>query len=500
MERCLHDPAFGYYGSGRVRFGASKHFWTYAQRLRPVFGWMVAEVARSVFEALAAEPGDELTILEFGGGEGDLARDVIEYVLDRSRSPEWSPFAARLRYVLVERSTALRECQAARLGPYLESGKVRIVGGDATTFQWQGPFHGLVVLNEVLTAFSCERLVLHGSGDARRLHVVPRLPDEASVPRPLDEDGFWKLISDRAWEDRGGTFNELEVPLALGWLDPEGRAGPVPADLLEYLETLEPLLGDLEACGLLPVELNWSPQVRQFTERLSSLIARGADRIGGALIIDYGGTSRHVLDPRLTGSHFRVYGGLRLYDHKPLPYIAPGEYDMTWDADFTELERLAAERELSLAFFGHQSALEAPPVNLESPAAKRELIRGRLDEGEEDLEDAAEEARELVASFREAPGFRVFVLTGSDLPLSLDRLGVSDHVSGEGLRTLSPQALPEDIAQALASAGLPRAAAGCLKPCGDPVADLGDRRMHRYRREVLAVLEEKGWLVEPGRI
>jgi hypothetical protein len=92
------------------------------------------------------------------------------------------------------------------------------------------------------------------------------------------------------------------------------------------------------------------------------------------------------------------------------------------------------------------------------------------------------------------------VLAGGGLPLSLDRLGASDPASGAGLRTLSPQASPEGLAEALATAGLPRAAAACLKPCGDPVADLGDRRLHRHRRKVLAILEERGWLVEPGRI
>jgi len=39
-DRCLYDPDTGYYSTGEVRFGFDGHFWTYPQRMSPLFGWL----------------------------------------------------------------------------------------------------------------------------------------------------------------------------------------------------------------------------------------------------------------------------------------------------------------------------------------------------------------------------------------------------------------------------------------------------------------------------
>ena len=64
---------------------------------------------------------DAFPIVEFGAGNGRLARDVVDAVArnaaEASRAePRWGTFAARLRYHIYETSASLRDKQRALLG------------------------------------------------------------------------------------------------------------------------------------------------------------------------------------------------------------------------------------------------------------------------------------------------------------------------------------------------------------------------------------------------
>ena len=105
----------GYYSTGEVRFGTDGHFWTYPERMSPLFGAMVAESMRTIFDewtwAGLLDDVDPLTILELGGGEGRLALDVLDHV--------WSPShrdvgALPGRVCATCSATAARPCASAR--------------------------------------------------------------------------------------------------------------------------------------------------------------------------------------------------------------------------------------------------------------------------------------------------------------------------------------------------------------------------------------------------
>ena len=85
----------GYYSTGEVRFGTDGHFWTYPQRMSPLFGAMVAESIRTIVDewtwAGLLDDVDPLTILELGGGEGRLAGDVLDHVWARE-TETWEPY------------------------------------------------------------------------------------------------------------------------------------------------------------------------------------------------------------------------------------------------------------------------------------------------------------------------------------------------------------------------------------------------------------------------
>lgn len=137
MTLALYEPTLGYYSGGAVKFGADgadgSDFVT-APELTPFF-------ARTVARQLAQWLGQGLeAVMEFGGGTGRLAADLLLALEREGRLPG--------RYLIVELSGELRARQHATLtqrAPHL-----------ASRVQWLDRlperFEGVIVGNEVLDA------------------------------------------------------------------------------------------------------------------------------------------------------------------------------------------------------------------------------------------------------------------------------------------------------------------------------------------------------------
>ncbi len=493
-QACLYDPEWGYYSSGKVTFGRDAHFWTYPQRMRPLFGWMVAEAARTLFAALIESgrvpPEAPLHLLELGGGNADLAGDTLDYIVAHAAEAPWTGIAGRVRYVLGEHASELRVRQRARLAEHIAAGRAEVRAVDASDLRWEGPFYGMLVANELVDAFPCEVLRISAAEEVARLHVVARDAAGAQISR----EALWERLRQPSQAvDTAPRLALCPRPLAAGWQAADGRDGPVPAALQSYLARLQPLVTDLARCDLLPVDLCWAAATPRFVRGVAALLS-GPERCGAALLIDYGGSSRHVLDPRAMNKHLRVYGPDGDLAHSDAVLHQPGHYDITWDVDFSDLAALARAHGLAVPFYGHQQVLERDPIVLWSKAAQRLLLAGRHAEGLEGMQ-ALIEAHELVMRFREAGGFRLMALSAPDFPFPAEIFGPSDAFDGLGLATVAAAATPELLGAALQAAGLPEDLAAHLKPCGDPVADLSDRRSYHLRAQVLAVLALRGWLV-----
>ena len=148
MDWLLNDPAYGYYGSGQVRFGSGGDFVT-APSQGPVFAELLARQLRPCLDALAAESGP-LTLIEWGPGDGQLMRDLIAGI--GAESPAWLD---RLELVLVESSPALQARQQQTLA------------GAAVPVHWCSPQQlaaeprrGLIVAHELLDALPVQRFGL----------------------------------------------------------------------------------------------------------------------------------------------------------------------------------------------------------------------------------------------------------------------------------------------------------------------------------------------------
>ncbi|MFX0091565.1 MAG: SAM-dependent methyltransferase [Candidatus Hodarchaeota archaeon] len=527
MDKCLYDLEFGYYSTGKVRFGEDEHFWTYPQWISPLFGFMIAEASRKVFEAILSNidiPEEEvLTILELGGGDGHLAKDTLDYIFRQESTPEWKHIVPRIRYIIGDISPTLRNRQIEKLRNYIKHKIVEIRDINALEIgKWDGSFYGMVIANEITTAFPCERIRLVNVSQANRVHVAPiycKNLDTNNVIAPkdekyskvfsgdlddsehiLDEISFWALIA--GWKGNKNPplrIAEVEVPLSLGWINDNKDIDKVPEELTSYLKQIKDLVDDLASCNLLPVDLHWSSMIHEFIKQVKTLIS-GKKRCGAIFIVDYGGTSRHILDPRSIGPHMRVYGLEKERAHHNTPYIKPSWYDITWDADFTYLGRLAKTNGLNVVFYGHQSALEKLQGDLCSMESIDYLINRLVEEGIKDKFrlKASFEAYRRVRSFRGAPGFRLMVICSPNLALSFNYLGESEPYDKEGLWTICKDFNPSRLENAIKQSNIPKEALYCLKPCGDPIADLSDNHLYEYRKDILRLLKKFGNLVPPG--
>jgi SAM-dependent MidA family methyltransferase len=155
MEAALYDPDDGFYqAAGRA--GRGGDFVT-SPELGPLFGAVWAQALDQCWEELGRP--DPFFVVEAAAGAGTLARDIL------AARPACAP---ALRYVLVERSAALRAIQAQRLslenpafvlGPALatadpdDEGRTEPGTGPLVTALAElpvGPLTGVVLANELL--------------------------------------------------------------------------------------------------------------------------------------------------------------------------------------------------------------------------------------------------------------------------------------------------------------------------------------------------------------
>jgi len=388
MDLCLHDPAWGYYGH-RVQIGRRGHFDTHPEALSPHYGAWLAERALGAWQDLLA--GGELesevpfVMVEFGAGNGRLARDVLDAVTQRAEATGdsatvWQAFRKRLEYRIYELSVALGDKQRALLGA-----DAVVALGDARCPQeclrrdFPQGLRGLIVTNEVPDALGAHKVLLPLGSGALAALVLPRLDAalRATLPAPLAEriQGAHARIAQaldvppRAGEeflDRG-TFRELMAHLAevsdgpraaaLGGLWFEEvyvRAEAIPAlsaHLSENASAYAQALSDGPGGLSMYVNVHASDFIRGLGQSLAA---------GFVLTIDYGGSTlelaRTLREGRLC---FRVYGSTTaaLVPRANDPYSFPGTQDLTADVNFTDLAHAGRAVGLEVIHYGPETDL-----------------------------------------------------------------------------------------------------------------------------------------------
>jgi len=389
QDDVLHDPRFGYYAN-RVVIGRGGHFSTHPEDLSPHYGRWVAswafEVRRQLLEQGRLAAGDPFPLIEFGAGNGRLARDLIDAVRSKGKTdPAWQSFGQCLDYRIYELSDALRKKQGELLGE-----DARTVAGDArhpaACLERDFPrgVVGLVVSNELPDAFGVHKVVLSAEGDAHAVLVLPRLRDsllpklssalgaqcraaDTRLRQVLQRDPQGELLLDRTAlcdvlavcseypePERtslvdGLWFEELLVPAALFQrLSEVLRAGAA-----EYARAL----AEEDSGVVVYVNVHGVTFVRELASVLSA---------GQVLTIDYGDTTLGLVQGARRGKFpLRIYCDEGDYEARPNhPYTRPGSQDLTADVNFTDLGLAGLEGKLAVSYYGPERVLAGKELPL----------------------------------------------------------------------------------------------------------------------------------------
>lgn len=293
MELALYHPQFGYYmrppESGAERIGWSGDFYT-SSDVHPILGQALAKQARQL-DAFLGHP-DPFTVVEMGPGKGLLAK----HFLSSCRLNQEDSFSQRLRYVLIERSPAMRELQRRNLLHGLcEPGRITWIEGLDSLAEHS--VTGLLFSNELPDAFPVHRIQIE-QGQAQEIYV--------------DYDGT-KFVD---------CLRPLSSP-----------------DIRQYLTNLKLSLPDGYQTEINTAAVRWMEQV-----------ARAIDR-GLAITIDYGHTAQDLYGPdRAKGTLLCYYSQMTSEN----PYERVGLQDMTSHVDFSTLATVGEEQGLHVTGFTNQ--------------------------------------------------------------------------------------------------------------------------------------------------
>jgi SAM-dependent MidA family methyltransferase len=386
MDAALHAPRWGFYAR-RVSIGRGGDFITNPEALSPRYGGWIAALAFRCWDQMLGRglisEGDAFPIVEFGAGNGRLARDILD-ALAAGADARRRLFASRLVYQVYETSAALRARQHDLLGQ-----RARIAAGDARHpgetlgRDFPGGLRGLVLTNEVPDAFGVHKVVMTpaaaepGFAAAAAL-VVPRIErpvleavgaDLAArageidgalrrrFPLPgnpgdliLDAETFEAVMAaladlpaDRSDALRGRIwFEEAYVPAA--------AIPALAAHLAAHAAAYASALAAEESGVVLYVNVHAARFIRELGAALDA---------GFILTTDYGETTWNLVQGARRGEMpFRVYGADEPFIPRPNdPYAYPGAQDLTSDVNFTELAEFSAGAGLELLHYGPERDL-----------------------------------------------------------------------------------------------------------------------------------------------
>ena len=292
MELALYHPQFGYYmrppDPGTERIGWTGDFYT-SPDVHPFLGRALARQAAQA-DALLGYP-DPFTVVEMGPGKGLLAQHFLAAAGQQSAS-----FSRRLRYVLIERSPAMRSLQQQRLQPWLaEAGKVTWVENVSSLAP--DSVTGLMFSNELVDAFPVHRIEKVG-GETREIFVE------------IHEGGFvesLKPVSDSAIHD---YLRQLKTELPDGYRTEINLLAPV-----------------------------WMKHVATSLRR------------GLVITIDYGHSAQELYGPERSKGTFLCYHSQMTSED---PYLRVGQQDMTAHVDFTTLATVGEAAGLAVTGFTNQ--------------------------------------------------------------------------------------------------------------------------------------------------
>jgi len=228
MELCLYHPRLGYYQRQEPTTGPAGDFYT-APHVHALFGRTIG----AWIQKMVADTGmEEVTILELGPGNGQLARDIMD-CWDKNQPP--------LSMILVEEAGPRRRDLEARF----TSDPVRVVG--PIELDDLSPFNGVVLANEFFDALPL-RIFTRTEDLIREVFVDHDNDGFNETLLPVDIDGAMGKMLENLPENIRTEASDLWQP----WLNRIARVLDCGKLLiLDYGEPTEGLMVPWRAAGSL---------------------------------------------------------------------------------------------------------------------------------------------------------------------------------------------------------------------------------------------------------
>lgn len=276
MDFCLYHPLYGYYMRDEVKVGKEGDFYTSAS-VGSVMGDMLAE---SFMNWTKLQPSQErFTLVEWGGGNGRMARQVMDRLLKRDNN-----LYNRTELVMIEKSSFHRGLQREQLA---EHPKIRWL--DVEDWQHSSPWRSVFLwANELLDAFPVHRIKM--------------------IDGVLHE--IWVT-----WDDNRQNFNEIYFPL-------ENEA------LRTYFDSQGIRLKEGQVA-----EVNMEAQ--DWIGRLGEQLVDSR-----VTLIDYGDVAEEIYAPHRLMGTLMCYRQHRASDD---PYVYVGEQDITAHVNFSAIRKAAED-------------------------------------------------------------------------------------------------------------------------------------------------------------
>jgi len=279
MDLVLYHPQHGYYATKAIAIGPQGDFFT-SPHLGADFGEMLAEQFAQMWQILG-QP-QPFTLLEMGAGQGILVSDILKYL-----QQHYPDFFTALEYVIVEKSTTLRQQQQQRLQ-----------GLPLQWCSWQeiptASITGCCFSNELVDALPVHQFMIEG-GQLREIYVTTKRGEGREA-----RGEFIEVVGEPSTPQLAEYFELINIEFPSGTY-PDGYRSEVNLAALDWLSTV-------------------------------------ADKLqrGYLLTIDYGYPAQRYYNPMRSQGTLQCYYRHRHHDN---PYINIGRQDITAHVDFTALER-----------------------------------------------------------------------------------------------------------------------------------------------------------------
>ncbi len=153
MNFVLNDPNNGYYGSGKAILGSKGDFVT-SSSMSDDFAFLLSKQIDEWLIQIKSKLicNDNLSILEFGSGDGSLISGIIQYFLNCNKEK-----LKNVCFIIIEPNIGMIKKQKKKLEKYLKLG-INIMWRSIEELENKS-LNGVILANEVLDALPVERII-----------------------------------------------------------------------------------------------------------------------------------------------------------------------------------------------------------------------------------------------------------------------------------------------------------------------------------------------------